>query len=287
MGGLRSLLGLLLAGYGLLVLLGLVAHESPIAGLLSLAAGAAILAFGLPKVRVRRGRWVAALGGALAAGTLAVNALRHSGLGLPEWGLVAYGAALLLSAPFLHRRLGRFEVSSLVGWSFPLLLAPMLLFAANALVSSPQAGSGASGLVGALVVGPTAIGLTLLGTPVHVVGQNLLLETPRGGLTLGVGLVCAGLYPMVLFLGLVGLHAWQTRMPGPRLAATLLLGLAGLWVVNILRLVILARIGIAWGPAALQTAHAHMGWILFALFMAGFWFVVLRKWEPKPAPAGE
>ncbi|MEA3190144.1 MAG: hypothetical protein QOD77_726 [Thermoplasmata archaeon] len=284
MGGLRSLLGLLLAGYGLLVLLGLLAHESPVAGFLSLAAGAAILAFGLPRIQMRRGRWVAALGAALVVGTIAVNAVRANGLGLPEWGLLAYGAALLASSPFLDRKLGKVEVGSLVGWSFPLLLAPMVLFASNAMVSSPEAGSGAAGAVASLVVAPTAFGLVLLGTPVEVVGHNLVLETPRGGLTLGVGLVCAGLYPIVLFLGLVGLHAWQTKMPGTRLAATLLLGLAGLWVMNILRLVILARIGIAWGPAALQTAHAHMGWILFALFMACFWFVVLRRWEPKPEP---
>jgi exosortase/archaeosortase family protein len=61
-------------------------------------------------------------------------------------------------------------------------------------------------------------------------------------------------------------------------------GLAGLWLLNVVRLVVLTRIGIRWGMAALQTAHANLGWILFCGFMAAFWWVVLRHTGPSAEP---
>jgi archaeosortase C (PEF-CTERM variant) len=275
-GSLRALVGLVLAGYGLLVLLGVLAHDAPLAGVASLVLGTGLLAWGLPPLPLRRSRLVAAIGAVAVAGVVGYNAALHSTLSPPEWGILCYGLLLLCAAPFLGRPLGRVQVGTLVGWSFPLLLAPLALFSLNAALSSAATGSSATPIVRILVVTPTALALRLLGTPVQVVGNNLILATPRGMLSLGIGLVCAGLYPMVLFGGLVGLHSWQQHVAPRRLGLVVASGLAGLWVLNVLRLVVLARVGVAWGPQALQEAHANLGWILFAAFMALFWAVVLR-----------
>ena len=278
---LRSLVGLMLAGYGLLVVVGVLPHDAFWAGAVSLVLGAVLLAWGLPKVSIRRGRVVAALGAVAATGVVGYNLAMGSGMSLPEWGILAYGVALMAASRRLESRVGKVQVGTLVAWSFPLLLAPLSLFALNAGLS--DGATAANPVIHRFIVLPTAMGLRLVGTPVDVVGNNLILSTPRGGLTLGVGLVCAGIYPMVLFLGLVGLHAWNEKVGWKRLAAYIAAGLAGLWLVNILRMVALAKVGIRWGPVALQTAHANLGWILFALFMVAFWAVVLRRAPAKPA----
>lgn len=284
-GQLRPFVGIALAGYGLLVLLGLLAHESRAWGAAALVAGAALMAWGLPRLAAPRRLVPVVVGLACVVGLVAYNAGARSGLGAPELGILAYGMALLCAVPFLGARLGgRLDVATLVGWSFPLLLAPLAVFALDASVS----GDGfdpAGPVVQALVVAPTRFGLESLGTPVARDGSTLLVATPRGTLSLGVGFVCAGLYPMVLFAGVLGLHAWRTRMPPRQLAIWATVGLGGLWAVNLLRLVVLARVGIAQGPAALQAWHANLGWLLFALFMAVFWTAALRKQaHPTPQP---
>jgi archaeosortase C (PEF-CTERM variant) len=276
----------MLAGYGALVLSGVLPHDSTWAGLASLLAGAAVLAFGLPAVGAPRARVVAGLGCACVGGVLGYAVASRDGLGLTEAAIVAYGLLLMLAAPNLARTMGRVRVATAVGWSFPVALAPLSLFALNAALSSDGTGAAAAPIVEWLVVAPTAVALRLFGTPVEQVGSTLLLATPRGTLSLGVGLVCAGLYPAVLFAGLVGLHAWRSRMRLAGIALVLAAGLIGLWILNLLRLVILTHIGIRWGMAALQTAHANLGWILFCGFMAAFWWVVLRHAEPTLPIAG-
>lgn len=304
---LRPLAGLAIMGYGLLVLLGVTPHESAWAGAACIAVGAGLLAFGLPELgrpesaaragaalsghrAALSGRWTAAFAGltrlrarVLAAvgvgavlGVTAFNAATHSGLSPPEWALLLYGLALAAAAPALDARVGRHDVGTLVGWSFPVLLAPLSLFALNG-ITSGSAGSAAAPLVARLVVEPTAAALQLFGTPVRVIGSNMVLATPRGGLTLGVGLVCAGLYPMALFAALVALHGWRTGLPPGKLALLLASGLGGLWAMNIVRLAILARVGIAQGGVVLQEWHAHLGWALFLVFTLVFWGVALRR----------
>jgi exosortase/archaeosortase family protein len=94
---------------------------------------------------------------------------------------------------------------------------------------------------------------------------------------MGIGLVCAGLYPMVLFGGVLALHAWRTKPPLRRLAGWAASGIGGLWLLNLVRLIVLTRVGISRGAAVLQQTHANIGWVLFALFMAAFWALVLRR----------
>jgi hypothetical protein len=221
-GGLRPLVGLMLAGYGVLVLAGVLPHDSPWAGALSLLAGAGVLAFGLPAIGAPRAQVVAGLGCACVGGVLGYALARRDGLGLTETAIVVYGLLLMAAAPNLERRLERgprrTSVATLVGWSFPVVLAPLSLFALNAALSSGGTGTAAAPIVEVLVVAPTAAALRLLGTPVERLGSTLVLATPRGSLSLGVGLVCAGLYPAVLFGGLVGLHAWRSKMGAARIA---------------------------------------------------------------------
>lgn len=283
-------------GYGLTIVLDLVAHESPLVGWMSLCLGAALLvamvagrpapAPTLPAEPVRRGfQWgLALLGTLLCLGTLGYNLARRSELTTPEIALVAYGAAVLGSLPWLGRPLWRgATVMTAVAWSFPIVLAPLAIYAANGLLSS-QAGAeaaAASPVVRWTLVVPTAALLELLGHDVDVRGNALLLVTPRGTLTLSVGLVCAGIYPTILFVSLFALYAWDRRPPWRSALLQGGVGLATLWMLNLVRMVVLAKVGIANGATALQQVHDQIGWILFAAFSGVFWWVVLRRSSQK------
>lgn len=307
--------GLVLAGYGLLILIGVIAHEATWVGAACLTGGAMLaVATWLPRRRASvadesakaatdgtpppalaldaqavardehrrafRRRAVMFLGAFCAIGVIAYNVATHSGFAAAEYAILAYGICLTIAAGRLDRtvsRRGPATVGDCVGWSFALVLAPLALYALNAVMSRADTGSAADPAVTAIVVAPTAWMLQLFGTDLVREGSNLMLTTPRGRLVLGVGLVCAGLYPMVLFGGLMAVHAWRERLGWRRALTLAALGLAGLWLVNIIRLLLLVQVGIAYGPAALDSTHANAGWILFALYMLLFWWLVHRR----------
>lgn len=276
--GARTLAGALLAGYGLLVLAGALPHDGLWGGLAALGLGAVLLAQARAPLRARRAWVVLALGLGCAAGVLGYNAMRGSDLQGPELALLGYGLGLVAAAPRLRARVGRHEVGDLVGWSFPLVLAPLALVALNGVLAARDPVA-AEPLLEALLAQPLAAVLRLLGEPAVVQQGNVILATPRGTLALDIGMVCAGLYPGVLFLGVLGLHGWREGLGPRRLALYVGLGILGLWAANLARLVVLARVGDAWGGAALATAHEHAGWILFLAFIGLFWGVVLRRLE--------
>lgn len=273
-------------GQGLLVVLGVLDHElpRPVAWGIVIG-GVGLLAWGgLPHLRVGRARLVRILGLAAVAGVLAYNLVAGSSMILPEWAILAYGLLLVLAAGHLDRRLGRVDVGTLVAYSFPLVLAPLALYAVNAATTSGLGGSPLAWYVRYLLVIPMGFALRATGMDVQLIGDTVRLMTPDGPLFLTVGIVCAGLYAGVLFLGVFALFAWQQETPPGRLAAYLALGLAGVHLANVLRLVLLALVGYEWGAQALQDFHRHAGWVLFLLWMIVFWALVLRRFEGRREP---
>ncbi len=286
------LAGLLLFGYGALVLLDVLAHES-----LWVGAGLIVVGLGLlvplglsagtsrgsgPRPRQQMneetsGRTLATLllGFFAAGGVLSYNLAAGASWTSPKLALLAYGIALLAAAPDLHRPLGPVRVGSLVAWSLPLLGAPLGIWAFDAAL---DAGAGASPLdafIEHALVPPMEASLTALGFEVANHGQTLSLQTPRGELFLTVGLVCAGIQPGILFLGLLGLDAWKRRTSPRRFGGMFLIGIAAVYLVNMVRLVGLAIVGHRWGGDALQTVHAHGGWVLFLVLVLVFWGLIL------------
>ena len=281
MGRVRALVGLLLVGYGILILTKVLAHESPIAGFVSLALGLLVARSSVPPLPFLRARLVATTGAILVLLVVAYNLIRASTFSGPEWAIALYSAALLVAAPFLGHRLGRVEVATIAGWSFPLVLAPLGVFALNASLSTPQTGAAAAPLVAWSIVWPTVFALRATGSPAQLIDDTVVLDTQRGTLFLDIGLVCAGLYPMVLFGGILGLHAWRSGMGAGRITRLAIYGIGGLWLVNLLRLVVLAHIGVEWGPKALTDFHANLGWLLFGGFMLAFCLIFLRERVPR------
>lgn len=291
-----ALAGILLAGYGMLILLGLLAHESRIVGAALALGGAALVAAvawrappagppGRPANASAARAWlVGGLGLLAGGGVLAYNVVTSSTFSTPEIGILGYGAALLAAAPYLGRRVGRADVGTLVAWSLPLLAGPLAMYAVDAAIDA-RVRVGASPLdwfITHLLVAPMAAMLDLVGFDATSTGQVVALETPGGKLSLTVGVVCAGLQPAILFLGVFALYAWQEQTPPRRLAALVALGLLGVYVANLVRLVLLALVGYRWGGVALQNTHEHAGWLLFVAWMLAYWWIVLRRLQGPP-----
>lgn len=287
------LAGLLLVGQGLLVVLGVLDHEAPyVTGVAIVLAGAALIvgawrAEKAPEapeeapVRDRRSWFVAGLGAMAAGGVVLYNVRARSDLVLPEYAILGYGVALMLAAPYLHRKVAGARVGTLVAYSIPLLLAPLALWALNAVLDGYADSTPMRWYVRDLLVAPTSWLLALFGQDVSMIGDTFRVETERGSLFLTVGVVCAGLYATVIFLGVFALFAWEQKTPPMRLAAYVAIGVVGLHVANILRITLLIVVGDKWGGDALQTVHKHAGWVLFLLWSLLFWAVVLRRLEGK------
>jgi exosortase/archaeosortase family protein len=289
----RLLTGLLLIGQGLLVVTRILDHEAPFeVGAAVLVLGALLVAWPAVRARARaaavqgpmpnqgpRALLLALLGATAAAAVLLYNLLAASDVSAPEVAIVVYGAALVAAAARLDRRVVGVPVTKLVAYSFPLVLAPLGLFAVNAILAHHGDAAPLQWYVTQGLVAPMALALQGGGIATQVIGDTVRVTTPRGPLYLTVGLVCAGFYASVLFLGVFGLFAWESRTPPPRLAAYLGLGLVGLHAANVLRLILLGAVGAAWGGAALLEAHEHAGWVLFLAWTLGFWALVLRRFE--------
>lgn len=208
---------------------------------------------------------------------------------LLEVFLSLYAAGMVAATYHLGHRIGPLQVDTLVGWSFSLVLAPLLLLLLHTQVIDPAGGGSGTftdRAVTTFVLLPTAWGLSAAGLPSHVVGDDILISTTQGELMLNVGLVCAGLYPMIVFLGVLGHHAWRL-WPQRRIVWTgLAIGLVGLYLTNLVRLVLLVKIGAEWGIGTLHMVHANLGWLLFASFLFVFWNVFMRQAEPT-RPTGD
>jgi exosortase/archaeosortase family protein len=126
------------------------------------------------------------------------------------------------------------------------------------------------------LLAPLAWILPLLGMPATVAGQTLTYATPRGPLSLEVGAACSGVQAMALFAGVLALYLVAERPGGGRLLAWSAIGLVGVYVANLLRLVMLFAVGYAWGPDALLRAHAEAGWMFFAAWAIAFAWLARR-----------
>jgi exosortase/archaeosortase family protein len=132
-----------------------------------------------------------------------------------------------------------------------------------------------------------AFEIVMLVTPVHWIlgwfglpstmkGQTMTLAGPHGPLSVEVGVACSGLQAMALFLGILALFAATERPPGRRLALWTVVGLTGVYVANILRLMTILVAGHKWGATALEDVHANAGWAFFVAWSLLFAFWVRR-----------
>jgi exosortase/archaeosortase family protein len=288
---LRAYIGLAVLGGGLSVLVGAVPHEDPLVGLALAAFGTMLVATApaLPRIGRLPPLAIAAAGLALCAAVVGHSLLTGAAFDVPKLAIVTLGLTLAASAPFLARdasvpwRGKRVPVATLVACLLPVLGAPLLVWGLQALSKGRIGTTPVELFVRVALLVPLRLALQAMGMGPEVHGQTITYLTPRGPLSLEVGAACSGVQAMALFAGVLALFLWAERPGGRRLALWSFIGMAGVYVANLLRLTVLALVGYEWGPAALVRTHAEAGWVFFVAWAILFAHLA-RRASPRLAP---
>ena len=94
--------------------------------------------------------------------------------------------------------------------------------------------------------------------------------------TVAVGAPCSGLESLTMFLGLsILLFIYERENLNPkRFAVTMLIGLLGVFILNIIRMSLLMAIGTRHPDFALGLFHSNAGWMFFSIFvLILLWFL--------------
>lgn len=88
------------------------------------------------------------------------------------------------------------------------------------------------------------------------------------GFKAAIGPPCSGIESISLFVGLFILFSvYERRMNWKRAAVIFGAGLAGVYLLNIIRVSALIAIGAAYPSVAVETFHSQAGWMLFTAFV--------------------
>lgn len=128
----------------------------------------------------------------------------------------------------------------------------------------------------------------LIGTSTTVVplDEKAAILSGRGGPVLKVmgfsaviGKSCSGIDSLLLFISLYSLIFILDYPRVRKGVATLcfLIGIVGMFFVNVLRIFLLFLLGAYWSPAtALGLFHTNVGWILFIIYFFVFWWIASK-----------
>ncbi len=203
----------------------------------------------------------------------------------PAPAFVVAGAALAAGAPFLPAPAGLFAAAlGLFALFFGrAALIPSFLMALYGLTLVIQP------LVVELAETPYALSVGLpatsvlgaLGFPISGDGQLVELGTADGGRPLAVAVTaaCAGPTTLAVFFALFGVMALDLPLPRSRALRLFLLGLAGTWAQNLVRVTVVFLAGYYRGSEGLDAAHLYAGYLMATAWYVAFAYIYLREWR--------
>ncbi len=143
----------------------------------------------------------------------------------------------------------------------------------------------------------TFIVAKIIATPLSWTGSLSLGTTSTNdplivynGFHAGIGTPCSGVQSLNIFMLLSLLllcFDWNKLRKGRKamLGISLLGGLVGVYLVNIVRVYVLMLIGGHFSPHLVEAFfHDNAGWVIFSLFTVGYWAVLYPRLFKKSAP---
>lgn len=128
----------------------------------------------------------------------------------------------------------------------------------------------------------------VLGVPVEFDGAVIHYTSLNGDvITRIITPECAGYQTIGVFIALFSLMMLDIRLPLRKAWWVFLLGLAGTWLQNIIRVVVSVAAGYYWGSSAIETMHSNIPYVIFPLWYALFAFIYLWQAGWRRAPRGE
>jgi exosortase/archaeosortase family protein len=118
----------------------------------------------------------------------------------------------------------------------------------------------------------------LFGIPVVSHGVTLRFSSLGGGIiTTAITPGCVGFATIGVFIALFSLMMLDIRLPLKKAWYMFLVGLAGTWLLNHIRMVLTIVAGYFWGLGGLEAVHYNINYVIFPLWYALFAYVYLRK----------
>lgn len=215
--------------------------------------------------------------------------MRKASFSLP---FVLGGLALLVISIFLPKSDNFLVFFMLLGWLgiFTIIFAqasfmPAVLLAIYGLsVLFPLLAAEWLGEPSTIVVGNIVVAITqVLGLPINREGQVLHFTSLNGdAISTTLSAECAGYVTIGVFIALFSLMMLDIRLPLSRAWYVFLLGLAGTWIQNILRIVVTLVAAYYWGSEVLDAVHYNIAYVIFPLWFAlfAFWYLKLAGYKP-------
>jgi len=88
---------------------------------------------------------------------------------------------------------------------------------------------------------------------------------------------CAGYATLGVFIALFSLMMLDVKLPLKKAWYVFLIGLAGTWLQNIIRLVASIIAGYYWGIDGLEAMHYNAAYVIFPLWYTLFAYIYLRQ----------
>lgn len=119
---------------------------------------------------------------------------------------------------------------------------------------------------------------TLLGLPVEIRGAVIDISS-RSGNVISVLITpeCAGYQTIGVFIALFSLMMIDIRLPLKKAWYVFLIGLAGTWLQNVIRVLISVVAGYYWGAGVIETIHFNISYVIFPLWYILFAYIYLRQ----------
>jgi exosortase/archaeosortase family protein len=119
----------------------------------------------------------------------------------------------------------------------------------------------------------------------HGISNYITFEYHGRDILLGIGEGCSGLYSAGLFFSaFLAFVLVRYRKVDPWILSALGLGFIVTWASNIIRMAITIMIGSAYGAPALAFFHGYIGIIVFVVFVAIFWMLIVRWLDRVEGP---
>ena len=124
-----------------------------------------------------------------------------------------------------------------------------------------------------------------LGISATLNGQYVALTSSSGPLLLNVESECTGVQGIIAFGLLSTMSVIDMKTKKTKLAAVLVVGFAGAFLINIVRLFGVFLAFEFLGPATGDLVHVYLGYTLFIVWVLVFWSLAFKYLMPKQSPA--
>lgn len=96
------------------------------------------------------------------------------------------------------------------------------------------------------------------------------------GFRVGISYPCSGIESLTVFVSsIIAYFIAKKEKDLKRITIITLIGIIFLYILNIIRIVIIILVGYSFGDKALHFTHNNLGWIIFVIGMALFWYLIL------------